>query len=60
MIYMPPQAPHTPHDDPDLTTARCKRTCRGGNRCCLRSDVKHNLHICRKPECQCHDLRQRP
>lgn len=32
----------------------CHEECPGGNRCCLSSDVEHELHVCREPNCVCH------
>lgn len=35
------------------TPGRCTHDCPGGNRCCLRNDVGHQLHRCSEPACLC-------
>jgi hypothetical protein len=36
-----------------LDIAPCKRTCRAGRPCCCVGRA-HTQHICRNPDCQCH------
>lgn len=34
----------------------CKKQCPGGLDCCCNGRVRHTLHICSAPDCECHSL----